>query len=156
LDELGLEEALFWLAKQTGQRANRGEPGRREALTVTVSCVETTNIRLSADVELAFYRVVQEALSNILKHARASRVTIRLRYNSRAGMALLICDNGHGFTKGQATSEQLGLVGMHERMGAVQGHLQLRTSLGRGVAIRALYQSTTISNQVKELSEVMQ
>jgi signal transduction histidine kinase len=159
LDELGLEEALSWLAKQTEQRANRGEPGSqgsRGTLTVNVSCIETSNVRLSADVELAFYRVVQEALSNILKHARANRVTIRLRYNSRAGMSLLICDNGHGFTKGQTTSEQLGLVGMHERMGAVEGHLQLRTSIGRGVAIRALYQPTPISTQEKEIIEAMQ
>jgi two-component system sensor histidine kinase UhpB len=156
LDELGLEEALSWLAKQTEQRANRGEPGSLGTLTVTVSCIETTNVRLSADVELAFYRVVQEALSNILKHARASRVTIRLRYNARAGMSLLICDNGYGFIKGQTTSEQLGLVGMHERMGAVQGRLQLRTSIGRGVAIRALYRPTTISDEVKEIIEVMQ
>ncbi len=156
LDELGLEEALSWLANQTEQRGRRGEPGQQGALTVNISCVGTTNIRLSADVELAFYRVVQEALSNILKHARANRVTIRLRYNSRAGMSLLICDNGHGFTKGQTTSEQLGLVGMHERMGAVRGHLQLRTSSGRGVVIRALYRPTDTSAEVKEIFEVMQ
>ncbi len=156
LDELGLEEALHWLSKQTEQRAGRGEQQTESgAFTVSVSCEGTADVRLPADVELAFYRVVQEALSNVLKHARANRVTIRLRYNSHVGMSLLICDNGHGFIKGQTTSEQLGLVGMHERMGAVNGSLQLRTNPGRGVSIRALYRPVTISEAVQESVEVM-
>jgi signal transduction histidine kinase len=153
LDELGLEEALRWLAHQTEQRAGREEAGG--ILNVNVSCIGTANIRLPADVELAFYRVVQEALSNILKHAQATRVTIRLRYNVRTGMSLLIGDNGHGFTKGKTTSEQLGLVGMHERMGAVKGQLQLRTNPGHGVTIRALYTPTNRSQEVKEIIEAM-
>jgi signal transduction histidine kinase len=155
LDELGLEEALCWLAHQTEQRARREESGNRGALTVNVSCVGTANVRLPADVELAFYRVVQEALSNILKHAQATRVTIRLRYNVRTGMSLLIGDNGHGFTKGKTTSEQLGLVGMHERMGAVNGQLQLRTNPGHGVTIRALYKPAARSEETKEIVETI-
>jgi signal transduction histidine kinase len=155
LDELGLEEALYWLGNQTEQRAGRGEQENRGALTVNVSCIGTADVRLPADVELAFYRVVQEALSNILKHAHANRVTIRLRYNAHVGMSLLIGDNGHGFTKGHTTSEQLGLVGMHERMGAVNGQLQLRTNPGHGVIIRALYKPAIISGAIKEIVEVM-
>ncbi len=155
LDELGLEEALHWLSKQTEQRAGRGEQSNRGVFTVNVSCVGTTYVRLPVAVELAFYRVVQEALSNVLKHARASQVIIRLRYNARTGMSLLICDNGRGFTKGQTASEQLGLVGMHERMGAVNGQLQLRTNQGRGVIIRALYRPIIIPEEVKETVEVM-
>jgi signal transduction histidine kinase len=155
LDELGLEEALCWLANQTEQRARREEPGNRGTLTVNVSCIGTTNVRLPADVELAFYRVAQEALSNILKHAQATHVTIRLRYTIRAGMSLLIGDNGHGFTKGKTTSEQLGLVGMHERMGAVNAQLQLRTNPGHGVTIRALYKPIIVSEEVKEIAETI-
>ena len=155
LDELGLDEALGWLANQTEQRAGREESGNRGTLTVNVSCLGTVNIRLPADVELAFYRVVQEALSNILKHAQATRVTIRLRYNVRTGMSLLIGDNGHGFTKGKTTSEQLGLVGMHERMGAVNGQLQLRTNPGHGVTIRALYKPAARSEEMKEIVEII-
>ena len=155
LDELGLEEALYWLANQTEQRAGREEAGNKGALTVNVSCVETADVRLPADVELAFYRVVQEALSNILKHAQATRVTIRLRYNVRAGMSLLISDNGHGFTKGKTTSEQLGLVGMHERMGAVNGQLQLRTNPGYSVTIRALYKPAIISEEATKIVEII-
>ena len=155
LDELGLEEALHWLARQTEQRAERGEHSNKGACAVNFSCIGTVDVRLPADVELAFYRVVQEALSNVLKHARASRVTIRLRYHARAGMSLLICDNGHGFTKGQTTSEQLGLVGMRERMGAVNGHLQLRTHPGHGVIIRALYRPVMIFEAAKEVVEAI-
>ncbi|MBA2395888.1 MAG: hypothetical protein H0V70_24435 [Ktedonobacteraceae bacterium] len=155
LDELGLEEALRWLAHQTEQRARREEAGTRGALTVNVSCVGTANIRLPADVELAFYRVVQEALSNILKHAQATQVTIRLRYNSHVGMSLLIGDNGHGFIKGNTTSEQLGLIGMHERMGAVNGQLHLRTHPGHGVTIRALYKPINTTEAKKEFLEAI-
>ena len=153
LDELGLEEALYWLASQTEQRAEREEAGNRGVLTVNVFCVGTANVRLPADVELAFYRVVQEALSNVLKHAQATRVMIRLRYNVQEGMSLLIGDNGHGFTKGKTTSEQLGLVGMHERMGAVNGQLQVRTNPGYGVTIRARYKPITASEEISEALE---
>ena len=80
---------------------------------------------------------------------------IRLRYNIRVGMSLLISDNGHGFTKGKTMSEQLGLVGMHERMGAVNGQLQLRTNPGHGVTIRALYKPTSRLEEVKEIIEAI-
>ncbi|HEV2660008.1 MAG TPA: ATP-binding protein, partial [Ktedonobacteraceae bacterium] len=134
LDELGLEEALDWLAQQTEQRA-----AAFGSLHVQVSCVNTAHIRLPADVELAFYRVAQEALANVLKHAQASQVCIRLRYHTGGEMSLLVCDNGRGFARGQMTSERLGLVGMHERLAAVGGRLQMRATPGRGVIIRATY-----------------
>ena len=134
LDELGLEEALNWLAQQTEQRASAFG-----TLRVQVSCFNTAHIRLAADVELAFYRVAQEALANVVKHAQASRARIRLRYHKNGEMSLLVCDNGRGFTKGQLTTERLGLVGMHERLAAVGGHLQMRATSGRGVVIQATY-----------------
>ncbi|HEV2659905.1 MAG TPA: hypothetical protein VGU68_04855, partial [Ktedonobacteraceae bacterium] len=64
---------------------------------------------------------------------------IRLRYHTDGEMSLLVCDNGRGFARGQMTSERLGLVGMHERLAAVGGRLQMRATPGRGVIIRATY-----------------
>lgn len=130
LDELGLEEALHWLARQTEQR---GE------LDVRVSSVGASTTRPSPHVELALYRVVQEALSNVLKHAGASRVLIRLRYGRYDAVSLLVWDNGRGFQTGKFVTGSLGLVGMHERMTAVGGHLRIRTHPGRGTLIRAVY-----------------
>ena len=140
LDELGLEEALNWLAHQTEQRSELGGASR---LQVNITCPTTGHTglpsRLPSEVELAFYRVAQEALSNILKHAGADRVTMRLCHHTHGNVSLLICDNGCGFTKSQSTTESLGLISMHERMLAVSGHLQLRTSSGSGVIVRAIY-----------------
>jgi signal transduction histidine kinase len=144
LDELGLEEALNWLAHQTEQRSELGGASRLQ-INITCSATEHTGFpslsRLPSEVELAFYRVAQEALSNILKHARADRVTMRLRRYAHGSVSLLICDNGRGFTKNQSTTESLGLISMHERMLAVDGQLQLRTSPGSGVIVRAIYRS---------------
>jgi signal transduction histidine kinase len=88
-------------------------------------------------MELALYRVGQEALSNIFKYASASRAVIRLRRKQDGAISLLISDNGRGLQQKQRQAENLGLVGMHERMTAIGGTLHIRTSPGRGVIIRA-------------------
>ncbi len=146
LDELGLDEALYWLARQTEQH---------DKLQVMVSCVGSGRIRPSAQVELALYRVVQEALTNVIKHARASRVTIRLSYGLQGAISLLVWDNGRGFKQGRLVTESLGLVGMRERMAAVGGQLQVRTHMGRGVIIRATYRPLVSSVQMPVLEEVI-
>ncbi|HEX6482129.1 MAG TPA: sensor histidine kinase [Ktedonobacteraceae bacterium] len=131
LDELGLEEAFHWLAHQTEEHSEH-------RLQIEVSCDGSWETRPPANVELALYRVGQEALSNVSKYARASRVVIRLRHRSGGMISLLIADNGRGFQPKQRQAESLGLVGMHERMAAIGGTLQMRTSPGRGVIIRAV------------------
>ena len=131
LDELGLEEAFHWLSRQTEEHSEH-------RLQIEVSCDGSLEPRPPANVELALYRVGQEALSNVSKYARASRVVIRLRHRSGGMISLLIADNGRGFQPKQRQAESLGLVGMHERMAAIGGTLQVRTSPGRGVIIRAV------------------
>lgn len=132
LDELGLEEAFRWLARQTEERCG----GR---LQIQVRCTGCWETRPAADVELALYRVGQEALSNIFKYAGASLAVIRLQRRLDGTLGLLIADNGCGLQQRQRQVESLGLVGMHERMAAIGGRLQIRTSVGRGVSIRASY-----------------
>ncbi len=129
LDELGLEEALQWLAQDMGKRGK---------LQITVSCKGLRGNRPSAAIELALYRVVQEALANVVKHADAHMVMIRLHQRTN-GSSLLICDDGRGFQRRSTQAEHLGLVSMHERMDAIGGRIHVRTSPGRGVAIRATY-----------------
>jgi signal transduction histidine kinase len=139
LDELGLEEALYWLARQNEQLSG-GE------IQIKVTCTETWQKRPAADVELALYRIGQEALSNVIKYAGASRVIMRLRRTPCGEISLLISDNGRGFKQGQPMAESLGLVGMHERMVAIGGQLQIRTGRGRGVTIRAIYRPTAVTS----------
>ena len=133
LDELGLTEAFSWLARSTEERSG----GK---IAVSVDCPGDWQTRPPADVELALYRVGQEALSNVFKYAGASRVHIRLRRELCGAISLLISDNGRGLLQRRPMAENLGLVGMHERMTAIGGRLQIRTSPGRGVTIRAIYQ----------------
>jgi signal transduction histidine kinase len=132
LDELGLEEAFHWLAHQTEERSEN-------RLQIEVHCTGCWKTRPPASVELALYRVGQEALSNVFKYAGTSRVVMRLHRRPGGTISLLISDNGRGFQPKQRRAENLGLVGMHERMAAIGGKLQIRTSPGRGVSIRAVY-----------------
>ncbi|MGH2479136.1 MAG: sensor histidine kinase, partial [Ktedonobacteraceae bacterium] len=130
LDELGLVEAFHWLAHSTEEHSG----GK---LSIMVLCSGHWETRLPDDVELALYRVGQEALSNIFKYAGASHVAIRLRRGPRGAVSLLISDNGRGMRKKHRPAESLGLIGMHERVVAIGGNLRIRTSSGRGVTIHA-------------------
>jgi signal transduction histidine kinase len=130
LDELGLEEAFRWLARQTEEHSGN-------QLHIQVLCTGCWETRPPTGVELALYRVGQEALSNMFKYASASRAVIRLRRKQDGAISLLISDNGRGLQQKQRQAENLGLVGMHERMNAIGGTLHIRTSPGRGVIIRA-------------------
>lgn len=130
LDELGLEEALSWLAQDMEKRGK---------LHITVSYKGVRATRPAAAVELALYRVVQEALANVVKHAHASTVSIRLHQRSHGESSLLIYDDGQGFQRRSTQAEHLGLVSMHERMEAIGGRIHIRTSPSHGAAIRATY-----------------
>jgi two-component system sensor histidine kinase UhpB len=97
--------------------------------------------RLSPDVELVLYRVAQEALTNIAKHARATRVTISLD-RSTSGVALTVRDNGIGFDQGRffegdGVGLGLGLFGMEERVTLLGGKLGITSRPGHGSAVRA-------------------
>jgi signal transduction histidine kinase len=130
LDELGVEEALYWLARQTEQHS-----GQR--IAITVSCEGLHGTRLPATVELSLYRVAQETLSNALKYAGASAISLRLRYYPDGKVSLIIADNGRGFSSQHPALESLGLLGMQERMVSIGGQLHIRSSTGHGVAVHA-------------------
>jgi signal transduction histidine kinase len=90
--------------------------------------------RLPGDVETTLYRIVQEALTNVTKHADASRVSVLLTRTPRAAV-LVVEDDGAGFDD-RKTTESLGLTGMRERVGLVGGRLRLETgSAGTTIAV---------------------
>jgi signal transduction histidine kinase len=88
-------------------------------------------------------RLVQEAMNNVIRHAHASRVELRVRFLDRHRIGLLVMDDGVGFDKeallsGQPGEHNIGLVGMIERTELAGGRLHIRTRPGCGVAIRAV------------------
>ncbi|MBC5766709.1 hybrid sensor histidine kinase/response regulator [Ramlibacter albus] len=88
-------------------------------------------------------RLVQEALNNIVRHARASCIQVRLRFLPDGRIGVLVVDDGVGFDKhalldGQQSERNFGLYGMIERTELAGGRLLIRTRPGRGVALRAV------------------
>jgi signal transduction histidine kinase len=126
LDDFGLEPALERLAHSFSEQTG---------MTVDVESA-LSGERLPSEVETALYRIVQEALTNIVKHSRASRVSILVA--RRPGwVAAIVEDDGRGFDVGTSRDGGIGLVGMRERMALLDGRLDVESSEGRGTTIRA-------------------
>jgi len=92
--------------------------------------------RLPSDVETALYRVVQEALTNIVKHANATRISISLARRA-SGVAAVIEDDGAGFDQRAVRDGGVGLLGMRERLALLDGRLEIESRPGAGTTIVA-------------------
>lgn len=128
LDDLGLAEAV---------RAYANECLARSGTRATVS-TSGSAARLDPSRELVLYRVIQEALSNVAKHAEASRVDVAIGQDADVVVASVV-DTGRGFEPRRTvapTGQGLGLLGMRERLALVGGHLEIETSPGAGTAVR--------------------
>ena len=102
--------------------------------------VEPKQLGETASVAL---RLVQEAITNVVRHAHASQLRVRLRFLPEGRIGVLIVDDGVGFDKvsllgGQPSEKNVGLYGMIERTELAGGRLSIRTAPGKGVAIRAV------------------
>ncbi len=127
LDDLGLGPAIESLAKR--QAAIGG-------FSVELSLEIGSHQRLPSETESAIYRIIQETLSNVVKHADARRVTLRVvRYSDR--VELEVCDDGHGFAPDQAR-EGFGLTGMRERALLVGGHVSVSSAQGDTTCVSAV------------------
>ncbi len=104
----------------------------RTNIPINVTAVGDGN--LPADVKVALYRLCQEGLNNIAKHAGASRVDILLQYETR-GVELSIRDDGRGFDPEQTPPGHYGLSMMHERATAVGATLSITSQPGQGTDI---------------------
>jgi signal transduction histidine kinase len=125
LDDFGLLPALERLAETFAEQTN---------VDVHVEAA-LGEARLSGEVETALYRIVQEALTNVIKHASARTVSVVLtRKGSR--VAAVIEDDGRGF---EPTGDEagLGLVGMRERIALVGGRVSVESRPGQGTTIAA-------------------
>jgi two-component system sensor histidine kinase UhpB len=91
--------------------------------------------RLSPDQQLAVYRIVQEALSNISQHADAKHVDVKLETSAR-GVILVVRDDGRGFDQSNGNGDRLGLGGMAERARLVGGRLVVQSAPHLGTSLR--------------------
>ncbi|CAN5484437.1 cache domain-containing protein [soil metagenome] len=127
LDTLGLPAALQHL----GSELDDG----RTAYEVQISGTETA---LPDEAKTVLFRVAQEALANIGKHARAARVQIALAFGADGGVALQINDDGRGFEVGPPLPTQgIGLRNMRERVAAIGGQFEIQSSPGHGTQLTA-------------------
>ena len=128
LDDLGLPAAVAWYIKGFG---------RRHGLSVEL-LQEGMDERLSIDVESAAFRIVQEALTNVAKHARATSCRVHLQRRTNT-LLVTIEDDGVGFDPAVAarpmTTGGLGLISIRERVAHLQGALHLDTAPGQGVCL---------------------
>ncbi len=129
LEHLGLAAVL---------NATTTEFAERTGVSVRLTCGKLT-IPLSTETELAFYRVLQEALKNVERHARARHVEVRLKQRA-AGLELAIDDDGVGFDPDRHPAarngaSRLGLLGMRERATYVGGALTIKSGHHDGTEI---------------------
>ena len=127
LDELGVIAAIEFLVEGISKRAG-----------LPIHVAGTSGRRLSAPVEIALYRIVQEALNNVIKHARASRAQVEFAW--REGMVqCAVRDDGIGFEVASAEKRALGLglIGMRERVEALGGEMVIHSVPGQGTVMTA-------------------
>jgi two-component system nitrate/nitrite sensor histidine kinase NarX len=93
---------------------------------------------LSPDVKIVFYRVAQESMNNIFKHASASEVFVRLEHQPDV-VTLSVSDNGSGFNPERVTPEHMGLNIMRERIDAIGGVFDLESQFEQGTRIRVMW-----------------
>jgi signal transduction histidine kinase len=126
LDDYGLVPALERLIDAFGEQSNV-RVDFHSALGET---------RLPSEVETALYRVVQESLTNIVKHANATRISVTLA-RRETGVAAVIEDDGAGFEPRTVREGGVGLLGMRERLALIDGRLEIESRPGAGTTIVA-------------------
>ncbi len=126
LDDLGLAAALDWLAQGTVQRG----------LPCTLR-IEGAAVPVPGEAELVFFRIAQEALTNVWRHAQASHAEVLLAYEPER-LRLRVQDNGRAFDPAQERSRRgrgLGLLGIRERASLVGAELDITSAPGQGTAV---------------------
>ena len=126
LDDLGLVAALRWYANRQAER---------NGWTLSFSAEGMTG-RMPVPIEIACFRIVQEALTNVVKHSKAKTINLALRRRDQ-DVTLVIQDDGVGFDVQSArqraqVGESIGLLGMEERVRLAGGRLMISSVPGQG------------------------
>lgn len=125
LDDLGIVAAIEW-------QANNFQD------TTGISCdvdIEPDEINLDNEIGTAIFRIFQETLTNVARHAKASMVKVQLK-NTKNSIVLRVNDNGIGITKKQIdSSSSLGILGIIERVRALNGEVRINGTQGSGTTV---------------------
>jgi two-component system sensor histidine kinase DegS len=129
LDDLGLVAALDWIAEEL-------EKDQHIQAQVEASGLDRA---LPPEMQIVLFRIAQEALNNIRKHARATRVTITVK-GEADHITMTVTDNGQGFkvperVEDMVSAGRLGLMGMHERARLLNGGLRITSAPGKGTEL---------------------
>jgi signal transduction histidine kinase len=127
LDDLGLAAALDWYIRGYG---------RRNSVRINLSC-EGMDERLASEIETAAYRIVQEALTNVSRHAHATTCSVRL-IQRQGTLAIDVEDDGRGFDPenlARSSPPHLGLIGVRERVTQLRGIMRVESAPGRGTRL---------------------
>jgi signal transduction histidine kinase len=143
LDDLGLAAALQWYTQGFEKRYN----------IETKLMIEGSRSRLPAEYETVFFRITQEALTNVAKYAHAAQVTVKLEV-SPTQACLAIEDNGRGFDVEKTLRNQRragwGLLGIQERALLLGGHYEITSKPGHGTRIRV---TVPLNTEVRDVED---
>jgi two-component system sensor histidine kinase DegS len=143
LDHLGFVPSVRWLVDnfrvETGMEVEFSSEGDSQEIT--------------ADVSTALFRIVQESLNNIRKHAKATKLTVRLKF-IESNVSIRIQDNGNGFALPEhitslATKGKFGLIGLHERAQSIGAKLEIETHLGHGTEIKITMKNGKLGDEAR-------
>ncbi|HEX8550788.1 MAG TPA: PAS domain-containing protein [Abditibacteriaceae bacterium] len=126
LDDLGLEAAAEWQVKEFTNRSG----------IVCRFASKLGETEISPDSSTALFRILGEALTNVARHAEASRVEVKLSIKGRNAV-LQVRDNGRGFSVGTTNTKSLGLLGMRERAWLVGGKVEVKGVVAKGTTVVA-------------------
>jgi signal transduction histidine kinase len=139
LDELGVEAALQALADSAKHR------GIEVQASIDLAYEQgRAAVRLTPELEVALYRIVQEALSNAAKHGHAERVIVQISEDAGA-IQLKVRDDGEGFDPRTTDTDGFGLLGMHERVALLEGTLRIDSAPGDGTTVCATLPTRNLS-----------
>lgn len=131
LDDLGLPQALDWHIRRLSKESS---------LPITLEVTGLSQRRPAPVAEIELFRIAQEALFNVIKHAKAASAIVKLNFG-KSRLVLLVEDNGMGFDTNSALSisddkQSLGLLGMRERAELCGGTLQIDSTPGDGTRVK--------------------
>ncbi len=145
LDELGIKAAIEALAERSSRY------GIEVDVSVEIAYEQgLRSDRMTAELETALYRIVQEALTNAVRHGHAKRAVVEIREDEMT-VELLVRDDGRGFDP-DAAAEGFGLLGMRERVALLAGELRVESDAEGGTAIAATIPVQRRSGAVERLA----
>jgi signal transduction histidine kinase len=137
LDDLGLIPAIEWLANDFTNRYGIDVERRIEVGDTSFTPAGATTL----------FRIVQEALTNVARHAEATLVTLTMRIEGGVGV-VQVSDNGHGANRSAAPAEKsFGLLGIRERAHMLGGAVEIHTSEGNGFTLTVTFPVQAVQQQ---------